>query len=60
VVRKEKGIDAKPLIAGMLEAFDGDPKHDCTGRSAPARRARAISHANEFGLAVPALRSLAI
>jgi len=59
VVRKEKGIDAKPLIAGMLEAFDGDPKHGCTGRSAPARRARAISHANEFRLAVPTLRSLA-
>jgi len=47
------------LIAGMLEAFDGDPEHGCTGRSAPSRLARAIAHADEFSLAVPTLRSLA-
>lgn len=46
------------LIAGMLEAFDGDPDHGCTGRSAPARLARALQHADSFGLAVPTLRSL--
>ena len=51
--------DRDTLIAGMLEAFDGDPAHDCTGRSAPARLARAIQHADEFGLAVPTLRALA-
>ena len=51
--------DRDKLIAGMLEAFDGDPEHGCTGRSAPARLARAIRHADEFGLAVPALRALA-
>ena len=51
--------DRDKLIAGMLEAFDGDPEHGCTGRSAPARLARAIAHADEFGLAVPTLRSLA-
>ena len=51
--------DRAALIAGMLEAFDGDPQHGCTGRSAPARLARAIGHANEFGLAVPTLRELA-
>ena len=51
--------DRAALIAGMLEAFDGDPQHGCTGRSAPARLARAIGHANEFGLAVPTLRALA-
>ena len=51
--------DRDALIAGMLEAFDGDPDHGCTGRSAPARLARAIVHANEFGLAVPTLRALA-
>jgi hypothetical protein len=51
--------DRDALIAGMLEAFDGDPAHGCTGRSAPARLARAIRHADEFGLAVPTLRSLA-
>jgi len=47
------------LIAGMLEAFDGDPEHGCTGRSAPARLARALQHADAYGLAVPTLRSLA-
>ena len=51
--------DRDTLIAGMLEAFDGDPEHGCTGRSAPARLARAIRHADEFGLAVPTLRALA-
>jgi len=51
--------DRDALIAGMLEAFDGDPDHGCTGRSAPARLARAIGHADEFGLGVPVLRALA-
>ena len=51
--------DRDKLVAGMLEAFDGDPAHGCTGRSAPARLARAIQHADEFGLAVPTLRALA-
>lgn len=46
------------LIAGMLEAFDGDPNHVCTGRSATARLARAIAHADQAGLAVPTLRGL--
>ncbi|OZA28854.1 MAG: hypothetical protein B7X93_06725 [Hydrogenophilales bacterium 17-61-9] len=52
--------DRDALIAGMLEAFDGDPEHGCTGRSAPARLARALQHADAFGLAVPTLRSLAL
>lgn len=51
--------DRNALIAGMLEAFDGDPDHGCTGRSAPARLARALQHADAFGLGVPALRALA-
>lgn len=51
--------DRERLIAGMLEAFDGDPEHGCTGRSAPARLARALAHADTFGLPVPTLRSLA-
>jgi hypothetical protein len=50
--------DRSKLIAGMLEAFDGDPSHGCTGRSAPARLARALAHADEAGLAVPILRGL--
>ena len=51
--------DRERLVAGMLEAFDGNPEHGCTGRSAPARLARALAHADEFGLAVPTLRALA-
>jgi hypothetical protein len=54
-----KHHDRGKLIAGMLEAFDGDPQHICTGRSAPARLARALAHADQAGLAVPILRSLA-
>lgn len=50
--------DRDALIAGMLEAFAGDPDHGCTGRSAPSRLARALKHADEFGLGVPTLRSL--
>jgi hypothetical protein len=51
--------DRERLVAGMLEAFDGDPEHGCTGRSATARLARALAHADAFGLAVPTLRGLA-
>jgi ketopantoate reductase len=50
--------DREKLIAGMLEAFAGDPQHGCTGRSAPARLARALQHADAAGLAVPTLRAL--
>jgi len=50
--------DRERLIAGMLEAFAGDPQHGCTGRSAPARLSRALQHADAAGLAVPTLRSL--
>ena len=50
--------DREKLVAGMREAFDGDPDHGCTGRSAPARLARALAHADAFGLAVPTLRAL--
>lgn len=54
-----EALPADRLIAGMLEAFDGDPEHGCTGRSAPARLARAIRQADAAGLAVPRLREIA-
>ncbi len=47
------------LIEGMLEAFAGDPDHQCMGRSAPARLARAINQATAANLAVPALKRIA-
>lgn len=52
-------FDREKLVAGMLAAFDGDPGHGCTGRSAPARLARALALADRYGLAVPTLRALA-
>jgi len=47
------------LIGAMLEAFDGDPDHRCMGRSAPARLARALEHADRLGLELPTLRTIA-
>jgi ketopantoate reductase len=47
------------LIDAMLEAFDGDPDHRCMGRSAPARLARALEHADRLGLELPTLRAIA-
>jgi ketopantoate reductase len=47
------------LLAAMLKAFDGDPDHGCTGRSAPARLARALQQADAAGLDVPCLRDIA-
>jgi ketopantoate reductase len=50
--------DEEAMLAGMVEAFDADPEHGATGRSAPARLARAIGHAAEAGLDVPQLREI--
>lgn len=55
----DQELDADRLIAGMVETFDADPEHGSTGRSAPARLARAISHADEAGIEVPKLREIA-
>jgi ketopantoate reductase len=52
-------FQAEALIAGMLEAFKGDPDHRCTGRSAPARLARALQQADAAGLTIPRLREIA-
>ena len=51
-------LDNKGLIAAMLVAFDGDPNHGCTGRSAPARLQRALQLADEAGLEVPTLHRI--
>ena len=47
------------LINAMLDAFNGDPDHKCLGRSAPARLARALEHADHLGLELPTLRAIA-
>lgn len=48
-----------PLMAGLVQALEADPAHTCAGRSAPARLARALQHADSAGLAVPVLRRIA-
>lgn len=50
--------DHGALIDAMLRAFDGDTEHQCMGRSAPARLQRALGHAENFKLPVPALRHI--
>ena len=55
----DRTFDADALITGMLAAFAGDPDHNCMGRSAPARLARALQQADAAGLAVPHLREIA-
>lgn len=47
------------LLQAMLVAFQGDPTHQCMGRSAPARLQRALQLADRAGLAVPTLRKIA-
>ena len=47
------------LVAAMVRAFDGDPGHPCTGRSAPARLRRALDHADRLEIKVPMLRQIA-
>jgi ketopantoate reductase len=52
-------FQAEALLSGMLTAFAGDPDHRCTGRSAPARLARALQQADAAGLEAPWLREIA-
>jgi ketopantoate reductase len=52
-------LDRDALIEGMLAGFEGDPDHKCMGRTAPARLARALEHADALGVEVPKLREIA-
>ncbi len=54
----DRELDREKLLAGMVEAIEGDLNHKCMGRTAPARLARAIEHADQFGLEVPRLREI--
>lgn len=51
-------LPREELLERLNAAIDADPNHVATGRSAPARLARALEHANALGLAVPTLRAL--
>ena len=54
-----KELDRKKLFAGFKQAVNGDLNHQCMGRSATARLARAISLANEAKLDVKKIREIA-
>jgi len=54
-----KELDREKLFAGFVEAINGDLNHQCMGRSAPVRLARAIVLADEAGLSVKKIRSIA-
>jgi hypothetical protein len=57
--RAGEALPREALIDAMVEAFEGDPQHRCTGRSAPARLKRALAHAAQAGIAVPTLARIA-
>jgi hypothetical protein len=46
------------LLRGMVEGFEADPHHRCTGRTAPQRLERALRNADAAGLQVPTLREI--
>ena len=48
-------FDLDLLFKAVVEAFDGDPEHQCMGRSAPQRLQRAIEIADKAGIDVPEL-----
>jgi len=52
-------LDVTALMQGFQTAVHGDLQHKCMGRSAPARLRRALTIADETGLAVPKLRAVA-
>lgn len=52
-------LDHEELLQAMLVAFEGDPEHQCMGRSAPARLKRALQIADNAGLEAPTLRDIA-
>ncbi len=51
-------FDRDHLLGAVLTAFEGDPAHNCMGRSAPARLERALKIAGEHDLKVPALQQI--
>lgn len=51
-------LDHEALIDAMVVAFNGDPDHQCMGRSAPARLERALSIAKEAGIELSVLKGI--
>lgn len=57
--RVGRKLDHQRLIDGMVKGFEGDPRHQCMGRSAPQRMERALDQAQELGVDVPAINAIA-
>ena len=55
----ENRLDSEALMRAMLEAFQGDPDHQCMGRSAPARLGRALELARDANILTPMLNKIA-
>jgi len=53
-----EAFDRDHLLSAVLMAFEGDPAHQCMGRSAPARLERALDIAQQYGLEVPELKRI--
>ena len=58
-ILSSQSFDSEKLISAMLVAFDGDPEHNCMGRSAPARLQRALQLAEQHQLNMPTLKEIA-
>ena len=56
--KDDQEIDHERLIEAMVEAINGDLAHQCMGRSAPARLARALDYARENNLQVKELERI--
>lgn len=52
-------VDRDRAVATMVEAFEADPGHGATGRSAPRRLERALGHAEAAAIDAPVLREIA-
>ena len=46
------------LIDGLVKGINGDPHHQCTGRSAPSRLKRVIELADTANLEIPKIREI--
>ena len=55
----EAYFDHEKLIEAMVSAFNGDPDHQCMGRSAPARLDRALKYAKQYNLKLDTLQTIA-
>jgi hypothetical protein len=51
-------LDRDELMASLIEGFEGDWQHICTGRSAPERLRRNLAYAKTAGIHTPCLERI--